>query len=145
MLEMSNLHSFLEHRAHAAIMLFRAIRCACLPAPRLFGIRKRVHLTALFVLGLIVTTLGARAEPTPENRGPLSVKRDLPSVQQMIEARTDVWGDAAREQPNGASYEFFANLLPPLRWVNTDFRHYPLVLSARAVRKRRGWCRMAAA
>jgi hypothetical protein len=48
----------------------------------------------------------------------------------MIEARTDVWGDAARGQPNGASYEFFKDLLPPLRWVNTDFRHYPLVLSA---------------
>ncbi|MEX2309628.1 MAG: hypothetical protein WD738_18800 [Pirellulales bacterium] len=48
----------------------------------------------------------------------------------MIEARTDVWGDAARAQPNGASYEFFEPLLPPLRWVNTDFRHYPIVLSA---------------
>jgi hypothetical protein len=48
----------------------------------------------------------------------------------MIEARTDVWGDAARRQPNGASYEFFRDLLPPLRLVNTDFRYYPLVLSA---------------
>ena len=54
----------------------------------------------------------------------------LPSVKEMIEARTDVWGDAARAQPNGASYEFFADLLPPLRWVNADFRHYPIVLSA---------------
>jgi hypothetical protein len=33
-------------------------------------------------------------------------------------------------QPNGASYEFFENLLPPLRYVNSDFRYYPLVLSA---------------
>lgn len=54
----------------------------------------------------------------------------LPSVREMIDSRTDVWGEAARGQPNGASYEFFRDLLPPLRWVNTEFRHYPLVLSA---------------
>ncbi len=54
----------------------------------------------------------------------------MASVEEMIDARTDVWGDAARRQPNGASYEFFQDLLPPLRWVNTDFRHYPIVLSA---------------
>lgn len=52
------------------------------------------------------------------------------SVQEMIDARTDVWGDAAVRQPNGASYEFFKDLLPPPRWVNTDFRHYPIVLGA---------------
>ncbi len=33
-------------------------------------------------------------------------------------------------QPNGASYEFVAPLLPPPRYVNADFRHYPIVLSA---------------
>src|SRR5262249_4913037 len=48
----------------------------------------------------------------------------------MIEARTDVWGDAAMRQPNGASYEFFKDLLPPVRWVNAEFHHYPIVLSA---------------
>lgn len=47
-----------------------------------------------------------------------------------LAARTDVWGDAALRQPNGASYEFFRDLLPPLRYVNADFRHYPIVLSA---------------
>jgi hypothetical protein len=56
----------------------------------------------------------------------------------MIEARTDVWGDVAMSEPNGASYEFFEPLLPPLRWVNTDFRHYPIILSApRAPQKAR--------
>lgn len=54
----------------------------------------------------------------------------LPTVQEMIDSRTDVWGDAAQRQPDGASYAFFKDLLPPLRWVNTDFRHYPIVLSA---------------
>ena len=56
----------------------------------------------------------------------------------MIDALTDVWGDAAMREPNGASYEFFKDLLPPLRWVNTEFRHYPIVLSApRAPQKTR--------
>ncbi|MBI4578334.1 MAG: hypothetical protein HY718_01435, partial [Planctomycetes bacterium] len=54
----------------------------------------------------------------------------LPTVQEMAAAETDVWGEAAMRQPDGASYDFFAGLLPPLRWVNTEFRHYPIMLSA---------------
>jgi hypothetical protein len=52
------------------------------------------------------------------------------SVQKMIDSLTDTWGDAAMGQPNGASYEFFKGLLPPVRWVNAEFHHYPIVLSA---------------
>ncbi len=33
-------------------------------------------------------------------------------------------------QTNGPNYDFFANLLPPLRYVNASFRFYPIVLSA---------------
>src|SRR2546430_12601515 len=33
-------------------------------------------------------------------------------------------------QPNGPSYDFFEQLLPPLRYVNATFHHYPIVLSA---------------
>ncbi len=33
-------------------------------------------------------------------------------------------------EPNGASYEFFEKLLPPPRYVNADFRFYPIVFSA---------------
>lgn len=58
------------------------------------------------------------------------VDEPLPTIQEVIEARTDLWGDAALREPDGPSYEFFRDLLPPLRWVNTDFRHYPIVLSA---------------
>jgi hypothetical protein len=43
---------------------------------------------------------------------------------------TDLWGELAMRQPNGPSYEFFAPILPPLRYVNADFRYYPIVLSA---------------
>ncbi len=55
---------------------------------------------------------------------------ELPTVGEMIDARTDVWGEAAMRQPDGASYEFFSRLLPPLLYVNTDFRYYPFMLSA---------------
>jgi hypothetical protein len=54
----------------------------------------------------------------------------LPSLAEVLAARTDLWAEAALRQPGGASYEFFARLLPPPRYVNADFRHYPLVLSA---------------
>ena len=54
----------------------------------------------------------------------------LPTPQEMAAARTDVWGEAAIKHPGGPSYEFFKDLLPPLRYVNTAFKHYPIVLSA---------------
>jgi hypothetical protein len=74
----------------------------------------------------IVRTVPA-AEDTAAGAAPA---KNLPSVREMIDARTDVWGDTAMQQPDGASYEFFKDLLPPVRWVNTEFRHYPIVLSA---------------
>jgi hypothetical protein len=83
---------------------------------------KVLHLTVLALCSIAVAARGEPAAPAAGN--------SLPSVREMIEARTDVWGDAAMRRSNGASYEFFADLLPPLRWVNTDFRHYPIVLSA---------------
>jgi hypothetical protein len=76
--------------------------------------RRALVNSLLFFASLVIA---ARGEPAA-------------TVQEMIDARTDVWGDAAMRQPNGASYEFFERLLPPIRWVNTDFRHYPIVLSA---------------
>jgi len=53
---------------------------------------------------------------------------NLPTLEAAISARRDLWGEAAMAQPNGASYEFFAPLLPPPRYVNADFRYYPIVL-----------------
>jgi hypothetical protein len=55
---------------------------------------------------------------------------DLPTFDQALAAKQDVWGQAAMRQTNGASYEFFEKLLPPLRYVNAAFRYYPIVLSA---------------
>jgi hypothetical protein len=54
----------------------------------------------------------------------------LPTPQEAIASKADLWGDAALRQPGGPSYAFFERLLPPLRYVDADFRHYPIVLSA---------------
>lgn len=67
---------------------------------------------------------------------PTAPSGDVPSVQEMIAARTDVWGEAALRRPDGPSYEFFRDLLPPLVYSNAEFRYYPIVLSApQAARK----------
>lgn len=74
-------------------------------------------------LMLVAACLCAAAPPATRPAG-------LPSPEEVVAARTDLWGEAAMSQPDGASYEFFRDLLPPLRWTNAEFRHYPLMLSA---------------
>src|SRR5437773_12395194 len=59
-----------------------------------------------------------------------SAQNGLPSFADAVSSRKDLWGEAAMAQPNGPSYEFFEKLLPPPRYVNADFRFYPIVLSA---------------
>ncbi len=72
----------------------------------------------------------AFSEASEEQVSKNKATAQLPTTKEMIAARTDVWGDAAMREPNGPSYEFFKDLMPPLRWVNAEFRHYPIVLSA---------------
>ncbi|MEO5802662.1 MAG: hypothetical protein ABIR24_03965, partial [Verrucomicrobiota bacterium] len=55
---------------------------------------------------------------------------NLATLEQVLASKKDLWGLEAMRQTNGASYEFFADLLPPLRYVNAAFRHYPIVLCA---------------
>jgi hypothetical protein len=50
--------------------------------------------------------------------------------QQLIDSKVDILGEAALKQPDGPSYEFFRDVLPPLRYCDADYRHYPIVLSA---------------
>lgn len=56
----------------------------------------------------------------------------VPSLDEALAAKQDVWGLAAMQQTNGPTYAFFKDLLPPLRYVNAAFRHYPIILSAPA-------------
>jgi hypothetical protein len=61
---------------------------------------------------------------------PLTVHQSPITFSNAIISKRDAWGEAAMAQPNGPSYEFFESLLPQPRYVNSDFRFYPLVLSA---------------
>src|SRR6478672_3974335 len=54
----------------------------------------------------------------------------VPSPEEVYNSPRDLWGEAAIRQPGGPNYEFFRDLLPPLRYVDTRFRCYPIVLSA---------------
>lgn len=64
---------------------------------------------------------------------PKSQAQPLPKIasfEEAMKSSLDLWGEAAMAQPNGPSYDFFSKLLPPPRYVNADFRYYPIVLSA---------------
>ena len=68
---------------------------------------------------------------TPENRALAETALSrTPSLEQCLDSGFDLWGEMALRQREGPTYDFFADLLPPLRYVNTDFRHYPIILSA---------------
>jgi hypothetical protein len=54
----------------------------------------------------------------------------VPSLDEAIASKRDLYAEASMAQPGGASYEFLAPLLPPVRYTHADFRHYPIVLSA---------------
>src|SRR5579871_6724101 len=110
-----------------------AVRLVQWPTVRLQDVEERpmraTMLPATLGLFAVAFILSARAEPP----------RGVPSPQEMAAAREDVWAEAAIRQPGGPSYEFFKDLLPPLRYVNTAFRHYPIVLSAPAAAVKARW------
>jgi len=54
----------------------------------------------------------------------------IPTTQEAMNSKLDLWGEAALKQPGWPSYEFFEKLLPPLRYVDANFRVYPIALSA---------------
>src|SRR5438093_6075008 len=83
-----------------------------------FGARTSIWLLATLALAAMATDASQSAGST------------VPSFEEAMAAKQDVWGLAAMKQTNGASYEFFEKLLPPPRYVNAAFRHYPIPLSA---------------
>src|SRR6266850_487848 len=74
---------------------------------------------SLSIFGIALLLLSGKAQPRP------FATRD-----EVVASKRDLWGEAAMLQPNGAGYEAFEKLLPPPRYVNADFRFYPIVLSA---------------
>lgn len=94
----------------------------------------RVRLSVPLVAGMIACCALVQAEDPDKSH-----RRSLPSAQEMAAAKTDVWGQAAIQDQDGPSFEFYQDLLPPLRYVNTDFRHYPIVISAPAGKRKSRW------
>src|SRR4051812_48046797 len=70
---------------------------------------------ALVYLLVFVACATARGEFTP---------------QQIIESKSDLLGEAALRAPGEPSFEFFEKVLPPLRYVDAPYKHYPIVLAA---------------
>src|SRR4051794_10707649 len=84
---------------------------------------------SLVLVAASLVSIFGRSEARPPGEPPAS-RRGLPGPEEVIASGADLWGEAALRQPGGPTYDFFADLLPPLRYVDADFRHYPIVLSA---------------
>jgi len=70
------------------------------------------------------------AQQVEESHVKPSLLGKWPNADLAIQSKNDYWGELAMRQPNGPSFDFFAKILPPLRYVDASFRHYPIVLSA---------------
>jgi hypothetical protein len=85
----------------------------------------------IFLGSLLIFCAHIRSHADPlSNPASQSTSNSIATLEQALAANQDVWGLAAMREPNGPAYEFFARLLPPLRYVNAAFRHYPIVLCA---------------
>ncbi|MGI8907456.1 MAG: hypothetical protein ACR2IE_13305 [Candidatus Sumerlaeaceae bacterium] len=73
----------------------------------------------------------AVAEPgiIPPDAQTSGIIRVWPELLEAVQSNTDLWGEQAITQPDGPSYEFFKSKMPTFHYVDTDFRHYPIVLS----------------
>ncbi|MGB7160289.1 MAG: hypothetical protein WBD40_19635 [Tepidisphaeraceae bacterium] len=83
------------------------------------------------VLGLVITLLPATgcAKRNGSAKPPTSLGSPA-SMEQVLDSGPDLWGEASLKQPGGPNYEYFENLLPPMRYVDAPFRHYPITLGA---------------
>lgn len=73
-------------------------------------------------------SVGARAD-LPKDATTSGIIRIWPELMKAVESNTDLWGEQALAQPGGPSYEFFKKVCPTFRYVDTEFLHYPIVLS----------------
>lgn len=82
-----------------------------------------VRLTRLLTVVLFLSLAGRSFAQT-------NLSAAVLDVDVALQAKEDFWGHIAVHQPGGPSYEFFSQLMPPLRYVDAAFRNYPIVLSA---------------
>ena len=60
--------------------------------------------------------------------GSVSAPHPPTTLDEVLASERDLWGEAALLDPDGPSYDSLADLLPPLRYVDATFRHYPIVM-----------------
>lgn len=84
----------------------------------------------VFLMVMIACGFLVAGDEQPAARPETLVKNRLPAVDEVIKSGTDLLGEIALNQTDGPSYALFADALPPLRYVNTPFRYYPIVLAA---------------
>ena len=92
---------------------------------KFISLRRKSHLSQFLFITLIGLLLLFSSAS-----GQMGKKSRSLTLEDVLNSKQDLWGESAMAQPNGASYEFFAPLLPPPRYVNADFHYYPIVLSA---------------
>ena len=85
------------------------------------------YLIALVACVILMSSVAAHSL---DLNAPPDLVAKWPEAMKAINSKTDYWGEKAMKQPGGPNYEFFAELLPPLRYVDTSFIHYPIVLSS---------------
>ena len=90
--------------------------------------RQSIALFLVLVFGAISGCQNISASSAPHR--PRVV---YPTVAQIDSADADILGDAALRLPGGPNYAYFRDALPPLRYVDANFRVYPITLSARAI------------
>ncbi len=85
-----------------------------------------------FFLLVVLCLVGCETVPSEISVTRAAIKnlKSAITLEQALASGSDLWGEEAMRLPSGPNYDYFASLLPPLRYVNTDFRHYPIVLSA---------------
>ncbi len=82
-----------------------------------------VRFTMILICGF------AAPAAAPAQTVPAGERQTVASLEEALGSGADVWGESAMREPGGPSYAFFDKLLPPLRYVDAAFRHYPIVLS----------------
>ena len=86
-----------------------------------------IRFFAIFVVSCsIIGFIGGCASHQSET--PTSYK--VANIEPIEKSEKDVLGEEALKQPGGPNYEYFRDLMPPLRYVDANFHVYPITLSA---------------
>ncbi len=90
---------------------------------------RREHRAAIAAAWRCALVVAGNAASGQEPATPSSATPPSATLDEVLASSIDLWGQAALREPLGPTFESFAELLPPLRFVNTDFHEVPIVLA----------------